>query len=108
MALSYFKSLFSEVANKHAPLKKFKVKGRENPWFSDKLSDIIHKRDVAWARARKSKSELDWIHFRQLRNKCTSHIRNAKSNYYVNQMTENSNNPSKFWKAVKDMSMGIG
>ena len=103
MALSYFKSLFLDITNKHAPLRKYKVKGRVNPWFTDHLSDKIHERHLAWAIARKSKSQSDWIHFRHLRNKCMSLIRKAKSDYYIKEMSD-MKNTSKFWKVFKSMS----
>ena len=54
LAWTYFKGLFMGVLNKHAPLRRFKVKGRDNPWFSDALSSLLHETDLAWARARKS------------------------------------------------------
>ena len=103
MALSFFKSLFLEITNKHAPLRKYKVKCRVNPWFTDHLSDKIHERNVAWATARKSKSQFDWIHLRFLRNKCMSLIRKAKSDFYIKEMSD-MKNTSKFWKVLKSMS----
>lgn len=108
MALSYFKLLFLDVINRHAPLRKYRVKGRDNPWFSDQLSDIIHERNLAWATARKSKSYSDWIRFRCLRNRCISLILKAKSDFYVKEMSDSLNNPSKFWKVIKSMSSGTG
>ena len=39
MVLSYFKSLFLDIINKHAPLRKYKVKGCVNPLFTDHLSE---------------------------------------------------------------------
>ena len=91
MALSYFKSLFLDITNKHAPLRKYKVKGRVDPWFTDHLSDKIHESNLAGATARKSKSQYDWIHFRHLRNKCMSLIPKAKSDYYIKEMSDMKN-----------------
>lgn len=59
--------------------RKLRVKGRENPWFSTELSDLIQQRNEAWAKARQSDSAKDWFIFRQLRNKCTSLIKKAKA-----------------------------
>ena len=91
MALSYFKSHFLDITNKHAPLRKYKVKGRVDPWFTDHLSDKIHESNLAGATARKSKSQYDWIHFRHLRNKCMSLIPKAKSDYYIKEMSDMKN-----------------
>lgn len=105
LAWSFFKENVLKIVNKHSPMRNFRVKGRENPWFSPELSDTIHKRNLAWAKARKSDSATDWSVFRHLRNKCTSLIKKAKSEYYLSVTTENLNNPLKFWKVIKSLSV---
>uniref|UniRef100_A0A3B3HCE9 Reverse transcriptase domain-containing protein n=1 Tax=Oryzias latipes TaxID=8090 RepID=A0A3B3HCE9_ORYLA len=105
LAWSFFKGNFEKIINKHAPMKKFRVKGRDNPWFTRELSDIIHLRNRAWAKARKTDLARDWSTFRQLRNKCTSFIKKAKSEYYLSVTTEHLNNPQKFWKVIKSFSV---
>lgn len=105
LAWTLFKENFEKIVNKHAPWTKHRVKGRENPWFSPELSDIIHQRNVAWAKARNGDSATDWSIFRQLRNKCTSLIKKAKSEYYLSVTSENLNNPQKFWKVIKSLSV---
>lgn len=92
---------FIQIVNKHAPCLRFRVKGRNNTWFTPHLSNLLHERNIAWAKARKSGT--DWLLFRQLRNHCTF-IRRAKSEFYLAATTENLNNPRKFWKAVKSLS----
>ena len=86
------------IVNQHAPIRKFRVKGPENPCFSPELSDTVHQHNAAWAKARNTVFASDWSVFRQLRNKCTSLIKQAKSEYYLSVTTENLNNPQKFWK----------
>uniref|UniRef100_A0A8C1QAV6 Reverse transcriptase domain-containing protein n=1 Tax=Cyprinus carpio TaxID=7962 RepID=A0A8C1QAV6_CYPCA len=82
------------------PHSKDRVKGRDNVWFSNDLSDLLE-RNQAWAQARKSKLEYDWLKFRRLRNLCTVKIRNAKSAYFLSETSKNLNNPLKFWKMIK-------
>ncbi|MGL4758755.1 MAG: hypothetical protein ACRCXZ_05440 [Patescibacteria group bacterium] len=67
-AWKYFYDGFISIINRYAPFKKFRVKCKDNPWFSEALFVLIHEWDVAWA---KSDSSSDWICFRQLRNICT-------------------------------------
>uniref|UniRef100_A0A8C5N2E5 Reverse transcriptase domain-containing protein n=1 Tax=Gouania willdenowi TaxID=441366 RepID=A0A8C5N2E5_GOUWI len=105
LAWTFFKDTFMQIINKHAPLKKYRVKGRENPWFSPELADSLHERNKAWDKARQSNSATDWSFFRQLRNKCTSLIKKAKSGYFLSVTTENLNNPQKFWKVIKSLSL---
>ncbi|KAF3852049.1 hypothetical protein F7725_005404 [Dissostichus mawsoni] len=63
---------------------------------------ILKERDIAWSRARKSKSQVDWIIFRQLRNRFTFLVKKAKSEYYISNTTSNLNDPNKFWKVIKN------
>jgi hypothetical protein len=39
---NYLMMVFFQIVNKHAPFHRFRVKGRDNPWFSSELSCIIH------------------------------------------------------------------
>lgn len=79
-AWTFFNEGFTQIINTHAPFRRYRVKGHDNPWFSTELAEIIHERNLAWAKARKTGSTSDWLAFRQLRNKCTF-IKTAKSEY---------------------------
>lgn len=103
-ACEYFHDAFSAICNKHAPVKKFRISGRNNPWFTEELSFMIRERNVAWGKAQTTNSTADWTAFRILRNKFTSMTRKAKSDYYLKNLSENLNNPSKFWKQIKSLS----
>ncbi len=81
-AWNYFYEGLINIINKHAPFKKYCVKGRDNPWFSPTLSNSLHEHDVAWARARHSDLQSDWLCFRRLRNRCTMMTRKAKADYF--------------------------
>lgn len=96
-----FMMFFSQIVNEHAPFRRFRVKGRNNPWFSSELSCIIHDRNLAWTKARKSCSDADWLIFRQLRNKCSFLLRKTKSEYVMSVTTDNLTDPRKYWKAIK-------
>ena len=91
-AWDFFYEGFNSIINKHAPLKKYRVKDCNNAWFKPDLSDLLHKRNLAWARARKSKQDFDWLVFRQLRNVCTVKIRKAKADHFLSQTSNNLNN----------------
>lgn len=104
MAWSFFREIFLSITNKHAPVRTYRIKGRENPWFSDELAKLIHERNQVWAMARRTNSESDWLKFRSLRNKCTHFTKKEKSDFYLASTTENLNNPFKFWKAIKSLN----
>ncbi len=102
-AWEYFKSIFLEICDKHAPLRRFRVSGRNNPWFNESVSNLIKQRNVAWSKAKKTNSDEDWSQYRLLRNKCTKSIKSSKSQYYLNLINNNMNDPSKFWKLTKSL-----
>lgn len=105
IAWVFFRDTFMQIVNRHAPFKKYRVKGHENPWFSSDLADRIHERNLAWAKARTTGSMADWTVFRRLRNKCSTLIKNAKSEYYLSLTTDNLNNPQKFWEVIKSLTV---
>lgn len=57
LAWTFFRDGFMQIVNKHAPLRRFKVNGRDKSWFSPELAEII-KHNLAWAKARKTGSPL--------------------------------------------------
>lgn len=104
MAWDFFHSNFISIVNKYVPIKKFRISGKDNHWFSDSLSELICLRNKMWAQARFSDSSADWTAFRTVRNKCTLMIRKSKSEFFFKSTTENLNNPLKFWKSIKSLS----
>jgi len=104
LAWDYFKSIFLSICDKHSPVKRFRISGKNNPWFKDTVSTSIKQRNAAWVKAKKSNNPLDWITYRASRNKCTKLIKSAKRDYYLSTIKENVNNPTKFWKLIKSTS----
>lgn len=97
-AWEYFQKSFLSICNKHAPVKTFRISGRDNPWISVDLMSIFRERNAALTKARLYNSNSEWITFRTLRNKCITLTRKAKSQFYFKSIPENLSNPAKFWK----------
>ena len=58
-------------------------------------------RDKLLRKARKNKRTTDWDAYKRLRNECTNKVRYAKSRFYRNLLNDNTENPRKFWSAIK-------
>lgn len=101
LAWEYFKTIFIQLIDKHAPLRRYRVSGKDNPWFNENLAIIIRQRDSAWSLAKRHNDPGSWNNYRALRNKCTKLVKAAKSNHYLNVLNDNLNDPCKFWKLVK-------
>lgn len=106
LALAFFSSIVTSMSDKHAPLKNHRVRNRTSSWFSPELSGLFLQKNRAWALARKTGTPADWLFFRQLRNKCTAAVKKAKSNYFLNAMTDSAGDPAKFWKTVNSLKRG--
>ncbi|KAL7865358.1 hypothetical protein SRHO_G00106050 [Serrasalmus rhombeus] len=101
-ALNHFSKTFLTVVNKHAPFKKSRIRDRSSPWFTGEVSSLFKARNKAWSTARRSGERDHWLTFRQLRNKCTSAVRKAKSEYYCSLITS-TRNPQNVWKIVNSL-----
>lgn len=47
MALTFFQNSCLDIHT-------FRIKGRDKPWFTSEISNSIHERNVAWAKARRT------------------------------------------------------
>ena len=107
LAWTFFNYGFTQIINRHAPFKRFRIKGRDNPWFSPELADIIHQRNLAWAKARKTGISSDWLVFTTLRNRCSSFINQAKGLIMLLRFSKNAEEgtPSSPWNALCVLSV---
>ena len=89
-----FKSLFIELADRHAPLMNKKVRSNHPcPWINSEIKKEIRQRDYELKKARKSNSNEDWAIYRRTRNKVINKIRSEKEKYHRNLISDNSHNP---------------
>ena len=63
----------------------------------------MNNRDDHLRKARRTKAEVDWLTHKRLRNRVNRLIDKAKQSYNKNLLTENTNDPKCFWKAIKSI-----
>ena len=102
-AWCFIKDKLTTVFNRHAPFIEKRVKDRFSPWLSSEIRQQMNNRDKALRKARKTNKKTDLHFYKTLRNRCTNSIREAKTNCNKNLLAENSNNPSRFWKIIKEI-----
>ena len=73
------------------------------PWLTSDIRTMMRRRDFHHKRAQKTKAEHDWITYRDLRNRTTRLIRDAKRDYYSNIINKNKKDSAKLWKIVKSV-----
>ena len=55
------------VIEKHAPLRRLRVSGKDNPWFNDTIAASIRERDNAWTKAKINNDPRSWDTYRAFR-----------------------------------------
>ena len=100
-ALEKFNRGVSQCIEKHAPVVKKRVKGRLCPWLTKELKREMNHRDKLLRRACLTKSELDWLIYKQQRNRVDNLVRNYKARYNKELLRENADSSEKFWSALK-------
>ena len=86
-ALEAWYSLFVETINKHAPIKKHRIKKYIQPdWLNSEILDNMKDRD-------KLKKQGRFAEYKVLRNRITSLIQDSKSATYKNKIEEEKGDP---------------
>ena len=98
-----WKSLFLNVVNQHAPLRKFRAKKSICKWYSKDIEDIKNLRDEYHTRAIDSEDPHAWAVYRKLRNRCTNMTRDAKKKYYETSINNCSGNSKDMWTVLKNL-----
>ena len=77
-AWNVWKKEYLAICNKHAPIQEHRIKHVNNPWFDKNIQALIYNRNYIHKKAIKHKSPALWAKYKELRNKVTSSIRDAK------------------------------
>ena len=93
-----FTKLFSDIANEHAPIKQFHIRGGQLPYMTPEWRRAIRHRNRLWNIYRKSKTEPNWLAYKRQRNLCTSLRRKAITGYFRYKTNNLSSDPREFWK----------
>jgi len=101
--VSIFTAILLDLLNKYVPLKTIMIKKEHCPWMTDEVLEFIDKRDKAWRRFKKNKTEENNKIFVDLRNNAKQEIRNAKLRY-DRQLFRNKSS-KEIWKGIRAMGV---
>lgn len=99
-----WKRIFLSIVDKHAPLRKLRVRARSSPWITAELKELMHDRDILKIKASKSNDPNDWAQFKQRRNTVNCKIRLAKQAYFLNNFNEHMGNSKKTWQTINELT----
>lgn len=94
------------VLNKHAPLKKIKIKQEwaNKQWWTQEIEEEIKQRDTLYKRAVITKSENDWNNYKQKRNYVVKKIQQQKQQYYWTKIDGAKEDSKEMWKVLKEIT----
>ena len=98
-----WKTMFNSVVDRHAPLRKKRVRGIKSPWITADLKKSMRQRDVLKIKAIQSTNPYDWATFKSARNSVNNEIKITKELYYQRAFSENQGNPKKTWGIVNEI-----
>ena len=93
-----FENIFTNILNRHAPLKTKFLRANNKPYVSKELRKSIMKRSHLKTLAQNSDKPEDWVNYRRQRNLVVKLNRKAKKTYFSSSTTRK---PKHFWDAVK-------
>ena len=97
----YWKMLFWKIVDSHVHLKKARVRVKTLPWITREQRVLMRTRNYHCKKAKKTGSEEDWKHYKELRNKVTLELRKAKLQYFrALSESQSSNKTKKTWTEI--------
>ena len=103
-AVSKWNELYTNTLNKHAPVRKIKVRSKPKPWFTQGLQSLINNRDNTRKKAIATKSEIVWKQYQVEKKSIIKAVRDAKDSFFQKTLTECKNNPKQMWNCIKRLA----
>ena len=99
-----WKTIFTLVADKHAPEITKRVRSEYAPWITNDIRQAMHHRDYLKKRAVKTGSNALHEMYKRARNDLNHSIKNAKSNFFMNTLNNCNNNPAEMWRTINKLT----
>ncbi len=105
-AWQLFVDKFTNVCDKHVPLKSMRFKQNLCPWLESRsdIFDAMHERDYHHKKAVcKFDNDEHWVKYKELRNKVNKMMKEAKREYYTNKIDDSAGDTKNMWKTLKEL-----
>ncbi|XP_047027196.1 uncharacterized protein LOC124635360 [Helicoverpa zea] len=99
-----FNNMVNILYNRHAPVKKVRVKRPPAPWMTELIRIAMRRRDRAFRKFKKDRTDENWSQFKTARNRCNTMIRNAKRRHILNNISSSSS--ADIWKFLGTLGIG--
>ena len=78
----------------------------KEPWVTNEILEAIRDKDNLLGKAKRTRSEQDWVQAKKARNEVGRAVQNLKIDYLKTQQTTHQNDPKEFWKSISTISPG--
>lgn len=87
-----FKSILTDIYNKHAPMISKRVKGKISPWINSHIKAEMNNRDKLYRifKNSRSESEFEKYKYKSQRNRVNVMVRKAKKEYFRNLLRQST------------------
>lgn len=98
-----FESIFLDIINKHAPMKKKFLRANNSPFMNKILSKAFMQRSKLKNKFNKFPSKINEENYKRQRNYCVNLLRREKKKYYNNLNINTITDNKTFWKTIKPL-----
>lgn len=88
----------------HAPVRTVRVRRPPSPWVSEGVRMAMSKRNKAFRKYKRDRTEVNWSTYKRARNLCNKMARNAKRKYFHESLVGTS--AANTWKFLKTVGVG--
>ena len=103
--VTIFENIHTEIIDKHAPMRTFRVTRPATPWLTDDIKKIMDQRDKYKNKFNKDKKSGTEVLYKDLRNRVTHAIRQSKIKIFNDKINTKFKNPKMFHQAFKNFSI---
>ena len=103
-AVEMWNTLFTDVASRHALIKKTRIKEAKTPWMTSDLKNAMRDGDFRRAKAIKTNSTYHWEMYNKMKNFVYKEVKKCKAEYCSVLINKNKGNPIELWKTFNEIT----
>eukprot|EP00795_Rhopilema_esculentum_P007467 gene7467-13238_t len=101
--VSKWNGLYTNTLNKHASLRKIKIRSKPKPWFTHELQTLLNNRDNTRIKTIVTKSEIVWKQYQVEKKSVIKAVRDARDSFFQKTLTECKETLNRCGTALSDL-----
>ena len=100
-----FNNILLNIFDLLSPVIKVNLKNKRPVWLTYTIKNMINLKNKALKKYQKTKNEINWNSYKQLRNQTNVAIRQEKKQYLQCTINTTCNNSKHFWKKLENLNI---